>query len=102
MGFKFSSPLKYGTKKKEQNAMKKIMNTKMKLSNQAMGAIMMALQKALLEQSDIVPVLKSFEFKKSPDTKRWGTTNGELIVQNPPSFNLPNDKGSSTPPQENA
>ena len=34
MGFKFSSPLKYGTKKKHQNAMKKIMNTKMKLSNQ--------------------------------------------------------------------
>jgi hypothetical protein len=29
----------------------------MKLSNQAMGAIMMALQKSLLEQSDIVPVL---------------------------------------------
>lgn len=34
MEYKFSSPLKYGTKKKEQNAMKKIMNTKMKLSNQ--------------------------------------------------------------------
>ena len=36
---------------------------KMKLSNQAMGAIMMALQKALLEQSDFVPVLLSFEIK---------------------------------------
>ena len=33
MGFKFSSPLKYGTKKKEQNAMKKIMKNGMKLSN---------------------------------------------------------------------
>lgn len=30
----------------------------MHLSDQAMGALMMALQKSLLEQSDIVPVLK--------------------------------------------
>ena len=30
----------------------------MKLSNQALGAIMMALQKSLIEQSDITPVLK--------------------------------------------
>ena len=28
-----------------------------KLSNQAVGAIMMALQKSLMEQTDIVPVL---------------------------------------------
>ena len=28
MGFKFSSPLKYGTKKKEQSAMKRIMSGK--------------------------------------------------------------------------
>ena len=34
---------------------------KMKLSDQALAAIMMALQKALTEQTDIVPVLKSFE-----------------------------------------
>ena len=34
----------------------------MKLSDQAMGAIMMALQKSLLEQSDIVPVLKKMKF----------------------------------------
>ena len=54
----------------------------MKLSNQAMGAIMMALQKSLLEQTDIVPVLKSFEFSKSPDTSRWGTKSGELMVLN--------------------
>ena len=32
-----------------------------KLSDQALGAIMMALQKSLMEQSDIVPVLKAFE-----------------------------------------
>ena len=60
----------------------------MKLSNQAMGAIMMALQKSLLEQTDIVPVLKSFEFSKSPDTTRWGTKSGELMVLNPPTFNV--------------
>ena len=34
----------------------------MKLSDQAMGAIMMALQKSLLDQSDIVPVLKEMNF----------------------------------------
>ena len=34
----------------------------MKLSDQALGAVMMALQKSLLEQSDIVPVLKDFDF----------------------------------------
>ena len=59
----------------------------MKLSDQALGAIMMALQKSLLEQSDIVPVLKDFEFNKSPDTKKWGGT-GELIVANPPTFEV--------------
>ena len=51
----------------------------MKLSNQAMGAIMMALQKSLLEQSDIVPVLKGFEFQLS---------NEELSVKNPPNFQV--------------
>jgi len=60
----------------------------MKLSNQAMGAIMMALQKALLEQTDIVPVLQSFEFRKSQETKRWGAKDGQLVVANPPTFKL--------------
>ena len=36
----------------------------MKLSNQAQGALMLALQKSLMEQSDIVPVLKGFDFKE--------------------------------------
>jgi len=62
----------------------------MKLSNQAMGAIMMALQKSLLEQTDIVPVLESFEFTKSGETGRWGTKNGELVVKNPPNFKVEN------------
>lgn len=71
----------------------------MKLSSQAMGAIMMALQKALLEQTDIVPVLESFEFDKDSTSKRWGTKSGELIVKNPPSFKLDNDslKAESEP-----
>ena len=46
------------------------------LSDQAMGAIMMALQRSLLEQSDIVPVLKGF--KLVPDDS------GEIVVLNPP------------------
>ena len=48
---------------------------KFKLSNQALGAIMMALQRSLLEQSDIVPILQNCDFVES--------ANG-LIVANPP------------------
>jgi len=47
----------------------------MKLSNQALGAVMLALQKSLMEQTDIVPVLQGFEFRSEKD---------ELIVTNPP------------------
>ena len=36
----------------------------MKMSNQAQGAIMLALQKSLMEQSDIVPVLSGSTLKK--------------------------------------
>ncbi|MAF24256.1 hypothetical protein CL634_01520 [bacterium] len=45
------------------------------LSDQALGAVMMALQKSLLEQSDIIPVLKGFKFKLSEVG---------LVVMNPP------------------
>ena len=45
------------------------------LSKQAVGALMMALQKSLLEQSDIVPVLEGFKMVNSPEG---------LIVLNPP------------------
>lgn len=51
------------------------LTTDMKLSKQALGALMMALQKSLLEQSDIVPVLEGFDFIIK-DT--------ELFVKNPP------------------
>jgi len=60
----------------------------MKLSNQAIGALMMALQKSLMEQSDIVPMLSEMDFDKSPDVKRWGTKSGELVVNNPPVVSL--------------
>jgi hypothetical protein len=45
------------------------------LSDQALGAIMMALQKSLLEQSDIVPTLKEMRFTQS---------DSGLVVMNPP------------------
>ena len=57
----------------------------LKLSDAALGAIMMALQKSLLEQSDIVPVLKGFNFKISESE--------ELFVMNPPTFKLGDDEG---------
>ena len=50
---------------------------KFKLSNQALGAVMMALQNSLLTQTDIVPVLKGFELIVDQ--------NGELVVSNPPT-----------------
>ena len=48
----------------------------MKLSDQALGAIMLALQNSLMNQTDIVPVLKSFDLMMSD--------NEEAIVLNPP------------------
>jgi len=56
--------------------------TEMQLSDQAMGALMMALQKSLMEQSDIVPVLKGFKFKLS---------DSGLMVMNPPLVKLGHD-----------
>ena len=47
----------------------------MNMSDQAIGALMMALQKSLMEQSDIVPVLKEFKLKLSDEG---------LVVLNPP------------------
>jgi hypothetical protein len=52
---------------------------KMKLSKQAMGSLMMALQKSLLEQTDIVPVLEQLD---------WESVDGDLFVKNPPAFSL--------------
>jgi len=58
------------------------MSQEMNLSDQAVGALMMALQKSLLEQSDIVPVLKNFKVKLSEEG---------LIVLNPPIVKFDED-----------
>jgi len=54
---------------------------KYKLSPQAVGAIMMALQKSLIEQTDITPVLKGFDIEIDDA--------GGLVVTNPPTFGAP-------------
>jgi len=62
---------------------------KFKFSNQAIGALMMALQRSLLEQSDLVPELQSWELVDGP--------NG-LVVGNPPvlhSANIEDDTEES-------
>ena len=56
----------------------------MKLSNQAIGALMMALQKSLMEQSDIVPVLMDMNFQTNPGD----ASQSELVVTNPPNIKL--------------
>ena len=53
----------------------------MKLSDQALSCVMVALQKSLMEQSDIVPVLKGFEFV----TQNFVDGTSELVVKNPPT-----------------
>ena len=55
------------------------MANEMNLSDQALGALMMALQRSLMEQSDIVPVLQGFRFRLSDEG---------LVVMNPPIVKL--------------
>ncbi len=62
----------------------------LKLSDEALGAVMMALQKSLMEQSDIVPVLKGFNFRVS-DKK-------ELFIMNPPIVKLEQGHEPELPP----
>lgn len=50
----------------------------MKLSDQALAAIMMALQNALMNQTDIVPVLKGFDLMIGDKE--------EVIILNPPTI----------------
>ena len=61
----------------------------MKLSHQAMGAVMIALQNSIMEQTDIVPVLEEFDFDYD---KEQG-----LVVINPPKVNVPEDFIDSEP-----
>tara|TARA_R100001129_G_scaffold177024_1_gene151560 strand:- start:334 stop:657 length:324 start_codon:yes stop_codon:yes gene_type:complete len=63
-------------------------NVKMKLSDQALGALMMALQDSLMKQTDIVPTLKGFHFQMSE--------NEELIVLNPPVISADAFDGEDT------
>ena len=50
------------------------------LSSQAIGAIMMALQKSLIEQTDVTSVLQGFEIQVDDS--------GQLVVMNPPTFEV--------------
>ena len=59
----------------------------MHLSNQAIGAVMMALQKSLMEQSDIVPVFQEFVFKETEEG---------LVVENPPILQIQEEEEEQT------
>ena len=66
--------------------MSKIDNTNtqvFKLTNQALGAVMLALQESLLNELDIVPILKGFDLVSTEDG---------LIVTNPPTVRVSNEK----------
>lgn len=54
-----------------------------KLSNQALGAVMMALQESLLNELDIVAILKGFELVETAEG---------LSVSNPPTVRISNDE----------
>ena len=51
----------------------------LKLTNQALGAVMMALQESLLNEIDIVPILRGFELVNTEEG---------LIVTNPPTIRV--------------
>jgi hypothetical protein len=60
------------------------METKIhRLSNQALGAVMMALQESLLNELDIVPILRGFELVDGDDG---------LVVKNPPTVRVSNNQ----------
>ena len=64
----------------------------LKLSNQALGAIMMALQESLLNELDIVPILKGFELTETVDG---------LVVNNPPTVRISNNQAITEDQLEN-
>ena len=53
----------------------------MKLSNQALGTIMICLQKAILDEIDVTDQLRSLNFIVTPTE--------QLEVVNPPTFEVP-------------
>ncbi len=54
-----------------------------RLSNQAVATVMMALQKCILEQVDITDLLKDLVFSRDMVTN-------ELVITNPPSIKFDN------------
>ena len=61
----------------------------MHLSNQALGAIMMALQESLLNELDIIPILSGFKLLETEEG---------LVVENPPTVRVTD--GSSVKNEE--
>jgi hypothetical protein len=59
----------------------------MQLTNQALGAVMMALQNSLMNQTDIIPILQGFDFK---------STNDGLVVSNPPVVEVDTQNDDTT------
>ena len=59
----------------------------MQLSPQALGAVMMALQNSLMNQTDITPVLQGFKLMDSPDG---------LIVTNAPAVEVDTQDDETT------
>lgn len=57
-----------------------------KLSSQALGAVMMALQESLLNELDIVPILQGFELVETKEG---------LIVRNPPTVRFSDNSAIS-------
>ncbi len=59
----------------------------MQLTDQALGALMLALQNSLMNQTDIVPVLKEFNFTATVDG---------LVVDNPPVVDMTDEEEENT------
>lgn len=59
-----------------------------KLSNQAVGSIMLALQKGIMEQVDITEILKEFEIINSVDG---------LMINNPPHISFQEENKTEKP-----
>ena len=52
------------------------------LSDQAIGVLMVTLQKCIIEQSDITELLRGYEFKRVRNLKN---KQDSLVITNPPS-----------------
>jgi len=55
------------------------MNNYFRLSDQAVGAFMMLLQKGILERVDMVSIFKELDIEE---------VDGKLFVKNPPTFEI--------------